>query len=58
VNFVLRGELYLSVDEYEKATADFQMALTLAEQLDPELDWGYINSAYIDRAHKGLSQII
>lgn len=57
VNFVLRGELYLSVNEYEKAAADFQQALTLAEQLDPELDWGYINAAYIDRAHIGLSQI-
>ncbi len=57
VNFVLRGELYLAAGETEKAAADFQKAITLAEQLDPELDWGYINTAYIDRAIKGLRQI-
>jgi uncharacterized protein HemY len=56
VNYVLRGELYLSVNEYERAAADFRQALALAEALDPELDWGYINAAYIDRAHEGLRQ--
>jgi tetratricopeptide (TPR) repeat protein len=57
VNYVLRGELYLSAGEYEEAEADFGRAITLAEALDPELDWGYINAAYIDRAHEGLRQL-
>ncbi len=56
VNYVLRGEIYLLGGDRELAAADFERAIDLAEQRDPELDWGYINAAYIDRAVAGLRQ--
>lgn len=57
VNYVLRGELYAAAGDEESAASDFRTAIRLAEKLDPELDWGYVNTAYIDRAEEGLRAI-
>ncbi len=57
VNYVLRGELYLSLNQPAAAAHDFEQAITLGEALDRELDWGYLNAAYIDRANEGLRRL-
>jgi hypothetical protein len=56
-NYVLRGELYLTLRNVDHARYDFETAIHLAESLDPDLDWGYINSAFLDRAYENLRQI-
>lgn len=53
-NYVLRGELYLEIGEYELAYADFQRALALAEQQTQNSDWGIIAQAMQDRAQDGI----
>lgn len=57
VNYVLRGELHLSLNQPDSAAHDFEQAIRLAEALDSELDWGYLNASYIDRANEGLRRL-
>ena len=59
INYVLRGELYLSLRQMAQAAADFEHALTLAVTTAESelLTWGYLNAALIDRAHNGLREI-
>ena len=57
VNYVLRGEIYLSIGDNLSAETDFRQAIALSEQRDPELDWGYLNTAFLDRAVEGLRQV-
>jgi tetratricopeptide (TPR) repeat protein len=56
VNYVLRGELYLDVKEYELAAADFQRALELAAAQFEASDWGGIAQVMRDRAAAGLAK--
>ena len=53
-NYVLRGEVYLTIKQHSLAAADFHRALGLAEARVDELPWGYANAAVIDRAQNGL----
>jgi tetratricopeptide (TPR) repeat protein len=57
VNYVARGELYLEIDERERAAADFRQALALAEVQYAEDDWGLVSQAVQDRAVAGLTKI-
>lgn len=55
-NYVLRGELYLSLGDIETAQQDFAHALELASaQLETE-QWGLLAQAAQDRAEKGLAR--
>jgi hypothetical protein len=58
VNYVLRGELLIEIGNPAKALEDFRKAIALSEQHDPDLDWGYLNSAFLDRAHRGVREIL
>ncbi len=51
---VLRGELYLERGEYERAKADFEGALALAEKFDAAKGWLIIEQVMRDRALHGL----
>jgi tetratricopeptide (TPR) repeat protein len=55
-NYVLRGELYLELGEYGRATADFRQALELAAQQFETADWGLVAQALQDRARCGLQE--
>jgi len=55
-NYVLRGELYLDVGEYELAQSDFQRALELASAQFEVSDWGGIAQVMRDRAEVGLEK--
>jgi len=57
INLLLRGELYLALDQIDAAAADFTRALALAEAEAESLRWGYANSAVIDRATDGLREV-
>ena len=48
--FVLRGELYLERGEYERAKADFDVALAIAENLDEAKGWLIVEQVMRDRA--------
>ena len=54
VNFVLRGEHHMEIGSYSAAQADFEHALTLAEDELQASDWGYLQQALIDQAERGL----
>jgi hypothetical protein len=56
VNYVLRGELYLDIREYELAEVDFQRALELASAQFEASDWGGIAQVMRDRAEAGLAR--
>ena len=56
-NYVLRGEVYLALNQHTLAGADFNRALTLAEAHVDELPWGYATAAFVDRAQNGLRQV-
>ena len=51
---VLRGELSLERGEYERAKADFEVALELAESLDETKGWLIVEQVMRDRALFGL----
>lgn len=55
-NYVLRGEIYLEIREYELAAADFQRALELAAAQFETSDWGGIAQVMRDRAEMGLEK--
>ncbi len=49
-NYVLRGEVYLELADYEQAAADFRRALELAAAQVERDDWGLVAQAVQDRA--------
>jgi len=53
-NYVLRGELYLELDDYAQAVADFRRALELASAQIETDRWGLVAQAAQDRALAGL----
>lgn len=53
-NYVLRGEVYLQLNQVELAVLDFQQALELADVENH--DWGVVAQAVQDRALHGLKQ--
>lgn len=55
VNYLLRGEAWLSAGETRRATADFEVARRLARRRFAESAWGYLAQAYFDRAEAGLA---
>ncbi len=55
-NYVLRGELYLQMGEYELAVADFEIAQKLASEHLAVDNWGLIAQVMQDRALIGLAQ--
>ncbi len=52
-NYVLRGELYLRIHEYELASADFEQGLALAETEYESTRWGLVGQVMRDRALNG-----
>lgn len=57
VNFVLRGEYWLEVGDWEQAAQDFEQALALANAALTTSEWGYLEQALVDRAEHGLRLI-
>lgn len=55
VNYILRGEMWLSVGDTGRAAADFLKARELAERRWASSAWGYLDQAYRDRAEAGLA---
>ena len=55
-NYVLRGELYLTLREYALARRDFQRAHELAAAQFQQNDWGLMAQAMQDRALVGLQK--
>lgn len=55
-NYVLRGELFIERKEYHLAQADFERALELAGDYEPESGWGLLEQAMQDRAIQGIKQ--
>jgi tetratricopeptide (TPR) repeat protein len=55
-NYVLRGELYLTLREYALARRDFQRAQELAAAQFQQSDWGLMAQAMEDRALIGLQK--
>lgn len=55
VNYVLRGEAWLSAGETGRAAVDFEVARSLARRRFAESAWGYAAQAYFDRAEAGLA---
>ncbi len=53
-HYVLRGELFLQIEDHDRAAADFEAALELAETLDPTKGWGLVEQVMRDRALRGL----
>ena len=53
-HYVLRGELFLQIKDCERAKADFETALELAETFDPTKGWGLVEQIMRDRALRGL----
>ncbi|MCY4063348.1 MAG: hypothetical protein OXG53_13340 [Chloroflexi bacterium] len=51
---VLRGELNLERGEHERAQADFDAAVALADALDDDKGWHVIEQVMRDRALYGL----
>lgn len=58
VNYVLRGELHLDLKQLELAQEDFEQAIALAEQQYENERWGLGSQAILDRARRGLQQIV
>ena len=53
----LRGELLLERGEFERAKADFERALALADKLDDAEAWHIVEQVMRDRAAYGLRQV-
>ena len=53
-HYVLRGELFIKRGEYERARADFEAAVEIAEALDPNESWGLLEQVMRDRALQGI----
>lgn len=57
INYVLRGELFLTSDDPDAAAADFHRALDLAAHQALESDWGFVAQVVEDRALVGLKKV-
>ncbi len=57
VNYVLRAELYMKIQEYALAQLDFQQAYELAETHFELADWGLLEQVMRDRALTGLEKV-
>lgn len=55
-NYVMRGELYLELNDHLRAAEDFERALELAEAQLERSDWGIIAQSVQDRALVGLER--
>lgn len=55
-NYVLRGELYLSVGLPDLASSDFEMAHELALSQLENKDWGVVAQGMLDRAQVGMKK--
>jgi tetratricopeptide (TPR) repeat protein len=55
-NYVLRGELYLELGNYEAAALDFRDALELTTTQVEQEDWGVVAQVMQDRAQNGLAE--
>jgi cytochrome c-type biogenesis protein CcmH/NrfG len=53
-NYVLRGEVWLQVGDYQQAVDDFASALILASEQFEQEDWGLLAQAMRDQAEHGL----
>ncbi len=53
-HYVLRGELFIERGEYERARADFEAAVEIAEAVDPNESWGLLEQVMRDRALQGI----
>lgn len=53
-NYVLRGEEWLLCGAYDRAAADFERAIVLAQHDLEHSAWGYVLQSLIDRAEVGL----
>jgi tetratricopeptide (TPR) repeat protein len=58
VNYLLRGELHLQLQQYELAGEDFQKAIQLAEAQYQQDRWGLSAQAILDRARRGLDEVL
>lgn len=58
VNYLLRGELYLEMQQLLLAEEDLQEALRLAETQYQAERWGLSAQAIADRARRGLDEIL
>lgn len=56
-HYVLRGELFIERGEYERAKADFEAAVDIAEALDPSQSWGLLEQVMRDRALQGIELV-
>jgi len=55
VNFLLRGEYWLTQREYIAASQDYQKAAALAAEALLSDEWGYLYQSYLDRASEALA---
>jgi tetratricopeptide (TPR) repeat protein len=58
VNYLLRGELHLELEQYTLAQEDFEQALQLAEAQYQQDSWGLSAQAIADRARRGLEELL
>ncbi len=56
-HYVLRGELFIERGEYERARADFEAAVDIAEAADPNESWGLLEQVMRDRALQGIELV-
>lgn len=56
VGYVLRGEVYLAMNEPHKAMLDFKAALERSERQLQTREWGVVAQAMQDRAQAGLKR--
>ncbi len=54
INYMLRGEYWLSHGTIQPAIADFEDAIVLANAEVEQSEWGYLQQAVLDRAELGL----
>jgi tetratricopeptide (TPR) repeat protein len=57
-NYVLRGEIWLDMGEYEMAAADFEWARGLAALQFDEANWGVLSQTLRDQAEQGLQRAL
>ena len=53
-HYVLRGEILAARGETERAQADFEAAVAIADAVDPQQSWGLMEQVMRDRALQGI----
>lgn len=56
VNYLLRGEAWLTAGESDRAASDFERTRELSARRFAQSGWGYVEQAYLDRAEAGLTE--